>query len=723
MQPLSNLTSRDPFNRIPAFEQSPGTRFPYQSFGRERPFIFLVMRRWKGTIVLSAIIGLALGWAGTKLQTPRYRAHATLEIEDLNDNFLNTKQVIPVNDATASNVFSDVQTQIQLLQSNAVLDRVHATLSALRTKRQGTDRPAYSRQALLQVKHSLAVRAVGQTRIIELTSESADPNLAAAYLNQLCTNVIERNVSSRLEASQNIGEWLTRLVQGAQKTLRNSEAALQEYAKNHGLIFTQENKNAAEQSFRQLEEELTKAKALRIDKQSEYETVKSSSVLPPSELRDSSVQQYEQTLNELRRQRAELAAIYTPDYTKIKQLDAEIDSVQAGRRREQQNLLDRVQNEYEQAQRRQSLLAAEFLHQAEQMSDVGQRSIEYGILQHEVDSNRQLYDSMLQRVKEATIASAIQPSKVRIVDTALPPSSPVYPKPWLNCISGLVLFTFGSLLFVFGRERLDSTLKDPGDATECLQMPELGAVPHLHQQRAITLIRGPSKQEQVGLIADSFSSIATSILFSEPIDKRTHVVVVTSAGPHEGKTTIVTNLGLAFVRTRRRVLLMDGDLRCKRLARLLGATNEVGLGTILTGDTPGNLEELPEGFVQKTSEQRIFVVASGPTGSYSPDHLLHSAYLSGLLERLRREFDVILIDTPPILDMPDARLFARVADGVIFVARSRRTTLEAACSALQRLSLDKTRLLGIVLNDWNTRESSRGYYGMYGYDGYRSRSV
>jgi polysaccharide biosynthesis transport protein len=727
MQPSSNLFHRDSNQYTLSPLQPPGARVSNQLFGAEKPLIWLVARRWRGLIALSTLAGLLLACVVTQLQTPRYRSRATIEIEDLNDNFLNTKQVIPVNDGMASNVFSDVQTQIQLLQSNALLDRVYAALSAVRVQHRGPDRAEYNNEALLQVRRSLNARAIGQTRIIELTSESTDSNLAAAYLNQLCTDVIDRNIASRLEASQNIGEWLSRLVHGAQTTLRSSEAALQEYARTHGLIFTQANKSAAEESFRQLQDELTKAKALRIDKESQYETVKSNSVLPISSLLDNSVQQCQQRLDDLRRQRSELAVIYKPDYTRIRQLDAEIDSVESALKREQQTLLDRVQNDYEQARRRQLLLAAEFARQVQQMSDVGQRSIEYSMLQHEVDSNRQLYDSMLQRVKEATIASAVQPSKIRIVDTAVPPRSPFYPKRLLNCLSGAVVFSFGSLLFAFARERFDSTLKDPGDAMMCLQMPELGAVPHVYRKWAgkkqiTTLLSKSPNENRAGLIADSFSSIATSILFSGATDECTHVIVVTSAGPHEGKTTIVKNLGSAFARSRRRVLLVDGDLRCRRLAQAFGVSNEVGLATILAGESPDYLKRLPGGFIQGTSDQRVFVVPSGPTGSYSPD-LLYSANLPRVVELLKKDFDIILIDTPPVLDMPDARLFARVADGVIFVTRSRRTTVEAACAALQRLSFDRTRLLGIVLNDWNAKESSRGYSGTYVLTGYQTRNL
>jgi capsular exopolysaccharide synthesis family protein len=210
-------------------------------------------------------------------------------------------------------------------------------------------------------------------------------------------------------------------------------------------------------------------------------------------------------------------------------------------------------------------------------------------------------------------------------------------------------------------------------------------------------------------VAESFRSIATSILFSGPDGKTPHVIVVVSAEPEDGKTTLVANVGAALARRGRKVLLIEGDLRRNRLDRVFKVPNDIGLGTLLKDEVLS--ERNLKAAVHSTNEPGLFVLPSGACDSDTPD-LLHSTVLRSLMDRLRRQFDVILIDTPPLLEMPDARLLSRIADGAIFIARSRRTTLEAAASATQRLAFDKARVLGIVLNDWNPKHSR--YYTRYG---------
>jgi capsular exopolysaccharide synthesis family protein len=187
------------------------------------------------------------------------------------------------------------------------------------------------------------------------------------------------------------------------------------------------------------------------------------------------------------------------------------------------------------------------------------------------------------------------------------------------------------------------------------------------------------------------------------------VIVVTSAEPDDGKTTLVANVGAALARSGRKVLLIEGDLRRNRLDRVFRLPNDVGLSTLLQEESA--TERSVRAAVHPTNEPGLFVLPSGPCRSDAPD-LLHSAGLRRLVERLRREYEVILIDTPPVLEIPDARLLSRIADGVIFIARSRRTTIDAAASATQRLAFDKARVLGVVLNDWNPKQSR--YYSRYG---------
>jgi succinoglycan biosynthesis transport protein ExoP len=703
----------------------PDTRYAHEPLANTRKLLtWLVVRRWKGTIILAAIAGIVAGVLVSTLVHPRWTVRATLEVQDINSDFLNTRQVTPVNDDTAAtSYFSDIQTQIQILQSDKVLNRVVSEVSAALAKR-GKFNEQTTRE-IDRIRAKMKARAVGQTRIIEMKVTSTDPQLAVDFLNQLSKEVIDLSIKSRLEMSQAIGGWLSELLEKAQDRLRSSESALEAYAKGHNLVFTSDNKSIAEEDLRQIQDELARVQAVRAEKQSRYETAKSSPATAiPDVLNDSSLKQYEDQLTDLRRQRAELAAIYTPDYVKIKRLDAQIASIETALMQEKGDIFNRIQNEYQQAERRQQLLTSQLEQLSRNMSDVNQRSIEYDILKHEVDSNRQLYDSMLQRVKEASMASAVRPSNIRVIDQAVVPNDYSYPKPILSCAVGFLLFSCGAILFAFARERADSTLKEPGDGRMLLGMPELGTIGHMPKRALVMTLRAsekqgstavarrhlgvgrsPSRQKQAYLVAESFRSIATSLLFSTPGGRSPHVVVITSAGPGDGKTTLVGNVGAALARSGRRVLLIEGDLRRNRLDQLFKLPNDFGLSTLL-----GSESLLPKQItasIQPTREARLFVLTGGPA-SASPD-ILHSALLPQLVQHLKKEYDTILIDTPPLLEMPDARLLSRLADGVIFVVRSRSTTIEAAAAAAQRLWSDGSRVIGMVLNDWDPRES-RGYY-------------
>jgi polysaccharide biosynthesis transport protein len=709
---------------VPQADYSAGVEVPP---GLRNRITWLVIRRWKRTIILAAIAGILAGVLASMLIRPRWEVRASLEVQDVNTEFMNTKTIEPLNQDSATSAVSDIQTQIQILQSDTLLNRVVRELSNERAKSGKLTQE--TAQEMSHIRAKLKVRAMGQTRVIELRVVSVDPQLAADFLNQLCKDVIDQNVNSRIEMSEQIGGWLSQLLQKAQQRLQSSENALEQYAKTHDLVFTSDNKSVADENLRQIQDELARVQALRAEKQSRYETAKGKPAASvPDVLNDSSLKQYANQLTDLKRQRAHLAAIYTPDYAKVKELDAEIASIESALRNEEGDILERIQHEYEQAQRRQALLTQQLAAASRDMSDTNQRAIQYDILKHEVDSNRQLYDSMLQRVKEATIASAIHPSNIHVIDPAAVPNDYSYPKPVLSAAFGLALFSFAALLFAFVRERSDSTLKEPGDGSFLLNLPELGTVRHMPKRRALTTLpaageerttalsrrikKSSGPKEQAFLVAESFRSIATSILFSGPDGRNPHVVVVTSPGPGDGKTTLVANVGAALARSGRRVLLIEGDLRRNRLDQIFGLSNQFGLSTLL-GEGALTAKNLRNA-VQPTNEPRLFVLPSGPSVSDAPD-LLYSGLLTDLLQQLRKEYDVILIDTPPLLEIPDARLLSRISDGVIFVARSRHTRVDAALAATQRLSLDRARVLGMVLNDWNPKESSLGYYAYYGH--------
>ncbi|MBI3281352.1 MAG: polysaccharide biosynthesis tyrosine autokinase [Acidobacteria bacterium] len=726
-----------------------------------------IIRRRRGALILIAFCCLLAAVLITLPQTPVYQARASLEIQNLNENFLNIKEVSPVSESSAYNALTDIQTQIRILQSESLLDRVKQKLKAeydeglkpvasrISAWRQALNLPEPAptdarEETLKSVADSLTVRAAGQTRIIEVRADSIDPALAAAFANALLNEFIDQNMEARWKMSQRTGDWLSRQLDDMRINLEHSEDALQSYARQTGLLFTSEKQNISEEKLRQLQAELSKAQADRVSRQSRYEMARSASPEAlPDVLNDRSLRDYQTKLTDLRRAEAEMIATYKPEYSKVKRVQAQIAPLEAALERERSAIIGRIRNEYDEALRREKLLTTDYAGQARLVNAEAEKAIQYNILKREVDTNRQLYESMLQRVKESSIASAMKASNVRIVDAARPPKSPYKPKLLWNSALGLLGGLFLGVFFIVMRERADRTLQEPGDAAFYVGLPELGVIPSAEasarqrlyyiRRRKLAAAEGAAEAKSVlsiakaapahddrvelvtwqrkpSMIAEAFRVTLTSILFSGHNGSRPRVLVLTSPGPGEGKTTVVSNLGIAIAEIRQKVLLIDADLRKPRLHDIFAVPNERGLSTLLEQRPlpAGALEEL----IHATSVPGLFVLPSGPPTAAAAN-LLHSPSLAAVLERARESFDMVLIDTPPMLQMPDARVVGRISDAVLLVARAGNTTRDTAVAARQRFAEDGIRLLGTVLNNWDFKASPSGYSRYYGgYNGY-----
>jgi capsular exopolysaccharide synthesis family protein len=708
-----------------------------------------IIRRRKGTLILISVFGILAGLLISLPQTPIYQAKSSLEIQDMNDSFLNMNKLNPVSESSGNTTsLTDIQTQIKILQSETLTDRVMEKLKVKPDANDGLGQERLSAwrkalnlgepehvgkrdKALKMASKSLKVRAAGQTRIIEILSDSTDPKLAADFANTLANEYIEQNMEARWKMTERTGVWLTRQIDDMRVKLERSEDSLQAYARQSGLLFTSDKNSVAEEKLRQMQEELSKAQADRVSRQSRYQMAKSASADSlPDVLNDTSLREYQVKLTDLKRQRSELSTVYTPTHSKVRRLDAEIETLEAALTRERTAIQRRIKNEYDEAVQRENLLSADYATQTRLVTNQSEKSIQYNILKREVDSNRQLYDAMLQKMKEASVASAMRASNVRVVDAAKPPKLPYKPNIPTNVGLGLLSGIFVGISFVIMRERANRTLQQPGDAAHYLNLVELGVIPSGTMDRSkpfaymnrkaleesptepnanlrlemVTWSRKPSA------MAESFRAVLTSILFSGQNGARPQVLMMTSAGPKEGKTTVTCNLGVALAEVKGRVLLIDGDMRRPRLHEIFETPNEKGLSTLLREKSPS--PEALQLVVHETKVPGLFLLPSGPATS-SAANLLHSDTMQDMLDRLEKEFDTILIDTPPMLQIPDARVVGRLVDGVIMVVRAGHTTRDAALAARQRFADDKTEITGVILNDWNPKSSPNGFYGYY----------
>ncbi len=679
-----------------------------------------ILQRQKLVLFAAVLLGVLAAALYTLPQAPLYQARTTIEIQSLNEDFLHMRDVSPTSGgAVGWDAGLDLQTQVRILQSRALLERVFQKLDP------GRRAPA----ALQTAARGLHVRAQAATRLIEISVDTTDARVAAAFANTLTAEFIEQNLEARWQTTRHTGEWLARQMEDVKVRLEKSEGELQAYARETGLLFTQEKDNVAEQKLRQLQEELSKAQADRITRQSRYELASRASADSIAEvLDDGSLRDIQSKLTDLRRQLAELSASFTPAHPRVQKVEAQIRALEASLSRERGNVLSRIRNDFEAAERREKLLAADYAAGVQVVAAQAAKVTHYNILKREVDTNRQIYDSMLQRVKEAGIASALRASNVRVVDPARPPGAPYQPSLPANMALGFAGGLVLGMAVAILRERVDRTIRDPGDATQYVGLPELGIVPSAaadparkrgllpfpgarrpaltHSTELVTLRQKPSA------MAESFRATLASILFAGRDGTGTRVLVFSSAGPKEGKTTLATNLAIALAEIGRQVLLIDADLRRPRLHRVFDYGNETGLVDVLRSDQP--IEVTLNGSVRYSGVPNLSLMTSGPSMESDPA-LLHSPRFSELVEIARNQYGMVLIDAPPMLHIADARVIARHSDGVVLVARAHETSRDALRDACQRLAEDGTRVLGTVLNDWNPKKSKAHHY--YGYGG------
>ncbi len=710
-----------------------------------------MVRRHKASVIAIVIIGALAGFLYTLPQERLYQAQTTIEIQGLNDDFLGMHNVSPTVSSSSSYYPDfDIQTQVKILQSRSLLKSVVEQLD--REKRPSDLRPpdrlsAWKKalginptsqqdlweEAIDTAAGDLKIRASGTNRIVQIVCDSTQPSVAAAFANTLTREFIQQNLEARWKSTEYTGVWLTKQLQDIKIKLEKDEDELNAYARASGLTFTDEKTSVDDEKLRALQKGLLQAQDDRVTKQSKYEMAKNSPPEAlPDVLDDSTLRDYESNLTELRRQYAQLRVNFTPTHPDVRKIQAQIAVMESTLEKERTKILSRIENEYEAAAGREKLLTASYATQVRLVDDQAMKTSHYNILKRQVDSSRQLYDTMLQRLKEASVTSALRASNIRVVDPAEIPSVPYKPDVFRYVVAGLMLGCGCAFGMVVLQERADRTIHEPGDISHYLHLPELAVIPASSidsSQRGLR-VRGRSRpgltsseeliEERIELatwfrknsqIAESFRTALTSILFSSRTSERPKVLLLTSASPGEGKTTSVSNIAIALAEINQRVLIIDADLRRPRIHSIFGLFNDGhGLSELLLND---HIDPIAlTSAIQPTQIPGLHVLPSG-MARVNAASLLHSERLPELIAALRDRFDRILIDTPPIIHIPDGRVLARQVDGVILVLRSAVTTRDAALVAKQRFLDDGIPIMGAILNDWNPKAGSSSYNNYY----------
>ncbi|HEX4165873.1 MAG TPA: polysaccharide biosynthesis tyrosine autokinase [Bryobacteraceae bacterium] len=704
----------------------------FDGFGGEEPDALAdywsIIKARLGLLIAITLLGGIAAFFLTKLVRPIYQAHTSLEIQSINGNFLNVQDVSPT--APSSGVYSeeyDIQTAVRSLQSRSVLGYTlrQGTIRERLVAEAGRARTPFARwfgiggqrgldddQLITDLFKSMKVQVQTNTRVIDLTVDSGDPQLAADLANTIVASYTELSLQKRWDSVQATGAWLTNQMHDLKTRLESSEAEMQRYADSSNLLFTSDSGNVAEQRLKEIQDQVLQAEADRITKQSRYELASTAPVESlPDVLDDPALKDYKVTLAQLQQQLAELSTSFTPAYPKIVKLKSQIAALEQARDKERHDIVSRIGNDYGSARRRENLLRADFLRQAHDLSDQATKVARYNLLKREVESTRQLYDSIGQRVREAGLASAMRASNVQVMDRATRPQKPHRPSSLINTAVGLFSGLLLGLIGIIGVAKSSRGAQQPGDALVYLNVPELAVVPAVTGSlpgAVLSFLPAARKnsldmiafENQSSPVADSFRAALVSITRNHK-GAAPKVIVVSSALPGEGKTSVVSNLGISLAQTKRRVLLIDGDLRRPRLHEIFKIDNASGLSEMLIGT--GSF------CAHSTQVPNLFLL---PSGAHCDVHALFDQSLLALLERARAEYDVVLVDSPPLLQIPDARILAQHADGVILAVDAQSTRREETTLAAGLLAQDGIPVIGTILNNYRQPKWSR-YYNEY----------
>ena len=496
-----------------------------------------ILARWRWKILGCAVIGGLVGLMVTLPKTPVYRAHISLEIQGLNGNFMNLRNVDPTDAAQSYSADSYIQTQIKLLQSTSLSARVVKKLSdgaghpldahpdlltIWRHKFHLPFAPPPSRTELLNsTARSLKVKPQGLTRLVEATCDSSDPHMAADFCNTLAQEYIDQDLELRSENATKTGDWLTKQLADMRAKLESSEQRLQSFTQVNAMSNNQSSGSVSQDRLRMLQTALAQAQADRMAKEAQEEQARSvNPASVPAVLDSAALKNYEAKLADLKRQYAELSTTLTPQNPKLQKLQAQIDETWHSAASEQLAVLGRLKNEFETAQHRENLLSTAYTVQEKIVAGQDAKEAERQMLRREVDSGRQIYETLLQRVKEAGLMSVLRASPVRIVDPALPESLPIAPSPATSSMGGAIAGTVLGLGYASLRERLKRKLRAPGESRTYLQVRELGVIPVSRfdmqmrskargKVRSIELI---TWQNQHSLLAESFRATMNSLL-------------------------------------------------------------------------------------------------------------------------------------------------------------------------------------------------------------------
>jgi succinoglycan biosynthesis transport protein ExoP len=744
MDEQPNLVPRDRGNGSgPVEALAPRTFLTLDMMPREPHLLdyLMILRKhqWLVASFLLAIVTIVT--IATFRMQPVYEATTRIEIDRENTS------ILPFNgpdgyDAEMMDLENYIETQSKILTSETLgmetikslhLDQDPAfggsptSPSTLAVSR-AADSPQTRPRALGAFLGGLSVKRVPNSRLLDVTFETTDPKLAAKVVNTHIANFIEQNFRSRYEATTQASNWLAGQLDELKAKVETSEDARINYERANEIWTVGEKEDVSTQKLADLNKELTEAQADRINKEAVFQLAEAGNYDAIPAVRESPV------IQDILKHQDDLSAQYTdalnqygPKFPKVVRLQEQLKDLDTLVNTEKKNIGNQIEAEYRGSRQRELLLQQALDQQKTEASSMADKMVQYNILQHDAEANKQLYDGLLQKLKEAGISAGLRSSNIRVVDPAFIPAGPSRPNKSRNISFAILVGLVGGIGLALLREYLDNTIKNPDDIENLAHLPSLAVVPSFGSSsnrsrygRLPKMLRSPavggnegrvelvSHLQPQSQISEAFRSLRTSLLLSQA-DHPPQIILMTSALPREGKTTAAVNLAVTLAQLGDKTLLVDADLRKPGVSRALSMADGkyAGLSSYLAGVSTLDLVTVPH-----PSISNLHAIPTGPVPP-NPADLLSSHRLSEMIIELRKRYKFVVIDSPPIMAATDAVILSVLVDGVLLVVRSGETPKEAFTRTRDLLASVKSRMLGVVLNAVDS--SSPDYYYSYRY--------
>jgi polysaccharide biosynthesis transport protein len=727
----SELTRHDSF-KLASLQEKYGLPAREQSLG---DYWRMVQKR-KWTVIVSVVVVFITAGLISVRMTPIYDGVTKIVISQRPSNPLNLKDSDTLR--AGGDPQQDIYTQVKVLQSDTmaelVIHRLHLderpefagkdqtqSNGGIAISESPTQDRARQEQLIRKFQGNLKVLQIPDTSMINIKYSDPDPSLAAEIANAITATFIEQNVQARYDSTMQAADWLSKQLADLQIKVESSQAKLVQYQKEHGIVGTDDKQNLTIDKLDELNKELTEAQADRIQKESLARIATTSNPESLSAvLQDPILTALRQQQTQLQAQYALLSTEFGLGYPKVLEIKNQLDQVDRSYKEEVQDSVNRIQNDYQTALNREQMVQTALTQQTGVADQLNENAIEYKALKQESDSNRQLYDGLLQKLKEASLAAGLESSNVRIVDKARVPLHPARPNIPMNLEFAVLIGLVGGVAIAFSLEALDTTVRTPDQAEHVSGLPALGVIPlqslfdgaitsiakarllnklprNAGSPRPLICYLDPQSE-----IAEAYRALRTSILLSS-VSQPPRSILITSSLPQDGKTMTCLNIGIVMAQQGKRILLVDADMRRPSLQKALSLKGHIGLSSILTGGAKTG------DAIQATVQPNLFVIPAGPIPPH-PAELLSSSLMQDLLGKWREEYDHVIIDSPPVISVTDAVQLSVQADATLLIIRSGQTTsahLRRTCNLLQSV---KANVLGIVVNAADLTSTDYYYY-------------